>query len=79
MSNGLHITRISSIGIWLQAHDTKYFMSYGEYPFLKNRPVKALLNVCETAPGKFYWPDINAGVNIESMQPPLKVSGATLN
>jgi hypothetical protein len=79
MSNGLHITRISSIGIWLQAYDNKYFMSYGEYPFFKNRPLNALLNVREKTPGRFYWPDLNAYVTVESLRPPLKASGESFS
>ncbi|MDB6063662.1 MAG: integron cassette protein [Verrucomicrobiaceae bacterium] len=68
MSKGLQITRISSLGIWLKAHDKKFFMSYGDYPSFKDKPVTAILNVRETSPGKFYWPDIELKIGMDAIQ-----------
>lgn len=72
MSNGVQITRISRLGIWLQAHDKKWFLSYGNFPWFKDKPVRAIENVCERTRGHFYWPDIDIDLDVELIEHPGK-------
>ncbi len=34
-------------------------MPYEEFPWFKEQPVRAILNVEEPSPRQFYWPDID--------------------
>ena len=63
IDNSVEVTRVSSRGIWLKAHDRKFFLSYYDFPWFKNKPVQAVLHVEEPSPGKFYWPEIDIHVD----------------
>jgi len=58
-NDNVEVTRISSLGIWLRAHNKKFFLSYHDFPRFKNKPLLAVLHVEETMPGDFYWPEID--------------------
>lgn len=66
----VEVTRVSSRGIWLKAHQQKFFLSYYDFPWFKNKPVQALLHVEERTPGRFYWPEINLNLGVETLQSP---------
>jgi len=54
-------------------------MSYEEFPWFKDQPVKSILNVKEQSPGHFFWPDIDVDLTVEMIehpgQFPLKANG----
>ncbi len=64
------VTHISSHGIWLLAHDKELFLSYEEFPWFKDQPVKAIINVTEQGANHFYWPDIDVDLTTESIEHP---------
>ena len=66
----IEVTNISSHGVWLLARDKELFMSYDEFPWFKDQPVKAIINVEEQSPGHFYWPDIDIDLSEESIEYP---------
>ena len=71
------VTNISAHGVWLLARSGKeLFMAYTDFPWFKDQPVKAIINVEEPADGHFYWPDLDVDLSeamIESPQDyPLK-------
>jgi len=75
----VEVTNISSHGVWLLAHDKELFMSYEDFPWFKDQPIKAVLNVEEPSPGHFYWPDIDVDLTEEIIEHPerfpLKAKG----
>ena len=66
----VEVTRVSSRGIWLKAHNRKFFLSYYDFPWFKNKPMQAVLHVEESLPGEFYWPEININLSIETLLSP---------
>lgn len=66
----VEITHISGHGVWTLAHDKEMFMSYEEFPWFKDQPVKVILNVEEPSPGHFYWPDIDVDLTEEIIEHP---------
>ncbi|RMG51746.1 MAG: integron cassette protein, partial [Gammaproteobacteria bacterium] len=40
----VEVTNISAHGIWLLAHGKELFMSYEDFPWFKEQPVKNILN-----------------------------------
>lgn len=58
-TSGIEITHVSSHGVWILSHDKELFMPYEAFPWFKDQPIKAVLNVEELSPGHFYWPDID--------------------
>ncbi|MEE8339375.1 MAG: DUF2442 domain-containing protein [Xanthomonadales bacterium] len=76
----VEVTNISTHGVWLLFRDKELFMSYEEFPWFKDQPVKSILNVKEQSPGHFFWPDIDVDLTIKMIEHPerfpLKASGA---
>ena len=66
----VEITNISSHGVWLLAHNKELFMSYADFPWFKDQPIKSILNVEELSPNHFYWPDIDVDLTAEMIEHP---------
>ena len=66
----VEVTHISSHGVWVLSGDKELFMSYEEFPWFKDHPVKSIINVEEPSPGHFFWPDIDVDLTIESIEHP---------
>ncbi len=64
------ITHISAHGIWLLARQRELFMSYEDFPWFRDQPVGAILNVQEPSPGHYYWPDIDVDLTDEIIEHP---------
>jgi len=45
-------------------------MSYEDFPWFKEQPVKNILNVEEQSHGHFYWPDLDVDMTIEIIEHP---------
>jgi len=50
----VEVTNISSHGIWLLTKDKELFLSYEDFPWFKDVPIKQILNIEEVMPGHFY-------------------------
>ena len=55
----VEVTNISAHGLWLFAHGKELFISYDDFPWFKDQPIKTTLRVEEPSPGHFFWPDID--------------------
>jgi hypothetical protein len=66
----VEVANISAHGVWLLAYDKELFMSYKDFPWFKDQPVKAIINVEEPSPGHYYWPDIDVDLTLEIIEHP---------
>jgi hypothetical protein len=66
----VEITHISSSGIWLLAGDRELFMAYEDFPWFKDASVGKILNVEESYPEHFYWPDLDVDLTVEIIEHP---------
>lgn len=66
----VEVTNISAHGIWLLAHDKELFLPYEDFPWFKEKPVGAILNIREQAPGHFYWPELDIDLTTEIIEHP---------
>lgn len=66
----VEVTNISSHGIWLLAGDKELFLSYENFPWFKDVPIKKILNITEPTKGHFYWPDLDVDLSIEIIEHP---------
>lgn len=53
-STSIGICNITSQGIWLLAHDEELFLSYQDFPWFMEQPVKAIFNVQEPMPNHLH-------------------------
>jgi len=66
----VEVSHVSSQGIWLLSHDKELFLSYDDFPWFIDQPLKAVMNVEEPSRGHFYWPDIDVDVTLEMIENP---------
>ena len=66
----VEVTNISVHGVWLLVRDKELFMSYEDFPWFKDQPVKSILNVEEPSPGHFYWPDLDVDLTEQIIEHP---------
>ncbi len=64
------VTNVSSHGVWHLAGNKELFMSYEDFPWFKDAPIGKILNVEETTPGHFYWPELDVDLGIETIEHP---------
>jgi len=66
----VEVTNISSHGVWLLYKDNELFMSYDDFPWFKDQPIKSIINVEEPSSGHFYWSDIDVDLTVETIEHP---------
>ena len=66
----VEVTHVSSHGVWILADDHELFMSYEEFPWFKDQPLKNILSVQEESPGHFYWPEIDIDLTVDIIKHP---------
>jgi len=66
----VEVTNISSHGIWLLTKDKELFLSYEDFPWFKDVPIKQILNIEEVMPGHFYWPELDVDLSVEIIEHP---------
>lgn len=64
------VTNISSHGFWLLVEERELFLSYEEFPWFRDVPVKDILAVEEPTPGHFYWPALDVDLGLETIEHP---------
>ena len=69
-TSAVEITHISSHGVWLLAHQEELFMSYADFPWFKDQPVNAIIDVEEVSQGHFYWQKIDVDLTLEMIKHP---------
>ena len=68
----IKIAHISSHGIWLLAHDEELSMSYQDFPWFKQQPIEAILNVENPSLDHCYWPIIDVDLTKEIIKNPAR-------
>lgn len=66
----VEVTHISRHGFWLLLADKELFLPFDEFPWFKDAPVSAILNVEWLYPDHLYWPDLDVDLAVESIEHP---------
>jgi hypothetical protein len=69
-TSDVKVTNISNLGLRLQCRTKEMAISYEQFPWFVNQPVKAILNVEEVSPSHFFWPDIDIDLTEEIIDHP---------
>ena len=70
VTSAIEVTNVSAHGLWLLAGDREFFLSYTDFPWFKDVPLRQILNVEQPTPGHFYWPDLDVDLGIDSIENP---------
>jgi len=66
------VTHISKHGFWFLLEDRELFLPFSEFPWFKDAPVSAILNVEWPHAHHLYWPDLDVDLSVESIEHPEK-------
>jgi hypothetical protein len=66
----VEVSKVSPQGVWLLAHGKELFMPYDSFPWFKDQTLRSILNVEESTPGHFYWPDLDVDLTEEIIEHP---------
>ena len=58
-TSDVEVTNISAHGLWLLVRERELFLSYEDFPWFRDQPVKSFERVEEPTPGHFEWPDMD--------------------
>ena len=62
--SAVEVTNISAHGFWLLTRTGReLFLPYSNFPWFKEQPVSAIVNVEEQGKGHFYWPDLDVDLS----------------
>lgn len=64
------VTHISQHGFWLLLEEKESFLPFEDFPWFKDAPVSAILNVQLLNAHHLYWPDLDVDLAVESINHP---------
>jgi hypothetical protein len=64
------VTNISRHGLWLLLDEQELFLSFEEFPWFADAPVKAILEVERPHPHHLHWPQLDVDLAVESIEHP---------
>ncbi len=69
-TSAVEVTNISSHGLWILVRGREYFLPYADFPWFKDQPLKAILQVEEPTRDHYYWPAIDVDLTTEMIEFP---------
>ena len=61
---------MSPHGVWLLVAGEEKFLSFAAFPWFRDAPISAVLNVKRPTAGHLYWPDLDVDLAEESIDNP---------
>jgi hypothetical protein len=66
----VEVTSISKHGFWLYLGDRELFLSFRDFPWFADAPVKEITNVEWPAPNQLRWPNLDIDLAVDSVEHP---------
>lgn len=66
----VEVKNISRHGFWLFLDDRELFLPFEEFPWFRDAPVGAILNVERPHSQHLYWPDLDVDLALEAIENP---------
>ena len=57
-------------GMWFFAEGEEHFLSYEEFPWFKDAPVKSVFHVEQQGRSGFCWPDLDVDLSMDGIKHP---------
>ena len=64
------VLMINAQGIMLSVLGSDYFLSYNRIPWMKDAPIRSVLNVQMSGSEAIEWPDLDVDLEIDSLRHP---------
>ena len=69
-SESVSVLMINAQGIMISVQGYDYFLSYNRIPWMKDAPIRSVLNVQMSGPEAIEWPDLDVDLEIDSLRHP---------
>ena len=69
-STSANVLMINAQGIMLSVLGNDYFLSYNRIPWMKDAPIRSVLNVQMSGTEAIEWPDLDVDLEIDSLRHP---------
>jgi hypothetical protein len=66
----VEVTNLSPHGFWILIEDQEFFLSYEDFPWFQDVPLKDIFYVEKLTPHHLYWPNLDIDLNLESIKHP---------
>lgn len=71
-NTSVKVLGVNPFGLWLLADNEEHFLSFKEFPWFENAPVKAVFNVEKQGRSGFCWPDLDVDLTLDGIKHPDK-------
>lgn len=61
---------ITPFGLWLLVGEKEYFLSFQEFPYFREHPIKAVQNVQVLHGIHLHWPDLDVDLETDNLEHP---------
>lgn len=69
-TSSVEVTNISPHGLGLLLGEEELFVSFAEFPWLRDAAVGKILHIEQPSPGHLYWPELDVDLVVESVRHP---------
>ena len=69
-TSAVEVTNVSTHGFWLLIGIREVFLPFQHFPWFREAPIGALVNVKLPSPHHLYWPDLDVDLAVESIEHP---------
>jgi len=66
------VENITPFGIWIFVKEKKYFLSYKDFPYIKDQTLNSIQNVQLLHNYHLYWPELDIDLEIDNLENPEK-------
>ena len=66
------VENITPFGVWIFVKEKEYFLSYKDYPYLKDQTLSSIQNVKLLHGYHLYWPELDVDLEIDNLENPEK-------
>lgn len=68
----VEVVNVSSRGFWILHDERERFLSFDDFPWFREAPIRAVLNVVLSGPARLRWPDLDIDLALDSIDRPEK-------
>jgi Protein of unknown function (DUF2442) len=68
------VENITPFGLWMYVKGREHFLSYEDYPYFKDKTIKAVQNVRLLHGFHLHWPELDVDLEIDNLENPQKYS-----
>jgi hypothetical protein len=66
----IEVTNIDNLGFWIFDGIKEHHLSFSDFPWFVDAPIKAITNIKEESSKHLYWPDLDVDLTLDMIDNP---------